>query len=155
MHMHKYEKIWLAFGGLTLIAFLVVVGINAFAQGHHPPSHMTTVEPAKVDQTPPFDKPGLVKVGENKYELNMTSFAFGFAPAETEIPLGAEVTFITTSKDVIHGFSIPGTNINMMVVPGHVNKATTTFKKPGEYLILCNEYCGAGHHMMMAKLTVK
>ncbi|MFD2169907.1 cytochrome c oxidase subunit II [Tumebacillus lipolyticus] len=155
MHLHKFEKIWLAFGGLTLIAFIIILAINAFSHGHHPPSDLNEVAPAMVDQTAPFDKPGLVKVGENKYELNMPAFTFGYAPGEQEIPLGAEVTFRTTSKDVIHGFAIPGTNVNMMVVPGHVNTATTTFNKPGDYMIICNEYCGAGHHMMMAKLIVK
>ncbi|ASS74127.1 cytochrome C oxidase subunit II [Tumebacillus algifaecis] len=155
MHLHKFEKIWLIFGGVTLVAFIIVLAINAFSHGHHPPSDLNRVVPAMVDQTAPFDQPGLVKKGENKYDLNMPSFAFGYAPAEQVIPLGAEVTFRTTSKDVIHGFAIPGTNVNMMVVPGHVNTATTTFTKAGEYMVICNEYCGAGHHMMMAKLVVK
>lgn len=155
MHLHKFEKIWLIFGGITLVAFLITLGVNAFSHGHHPPSDLARVEPAMVDQTAPFDKPGLIKTGDNKYDLNMPAFVFGYAPNEIEIPLGAEITFHTTSKDVIHGFAIPGTNVNMMVVPGHVNSATTTFKKPGDYVILCNEYCGAGHHMMMAKIVVK
>ncbi len=64
------------------------------------------------------------------------------------------MTINVTSKDVIHGFEIPGTNVNMMVEPGYVNSLTTTFDKPGEYTILCNEYCGAGHHMMTARIKV-
>ena len=155
MHLHKYEKIWLGLGGFALIAFLGILGVNAFAMGSHPPSHMAMVDPTKVDQTPPFDKPGLVEIGDNEYDLNMTAFAFGYGPAQIEIPKGAKVHFNVTSKDVAHGFSIPGTNVNMMVLPGHVNSVTHTFDQSGDFLILCNEYCGVAHHMMMANIVVK
>ncbi|MFC4767089.1 cytochrome c oxidase subunit II [Effusibacillus consociatus] len=155
MHIHRYEKIWLMFGGGIIIAFIIALFVNAFAMGMHPPSHMATIDPVKVDQTAPFDKPGLRKIGEKEYEAVMVSFVFGYNPGTLEVPAGSKVTFISTSKDVVHGFQIPETNVNMMVVPGHINKATQTFNKPGEYLILCNEYCGAGHHMMMAKVIVK
>jgi cytochrome c oxidase subunit 2 len=154
MHVHRYEKIWLMFGGGLIVLFLLITGFNAFANGMHPPSHVQTIDPTKVDQTPPFDKPGLKKIGENEYELVMTSFVFGYAPSQVEIPAGATVRFIVTSKDVVHGFQIPGTNVNMMVVPGHVNSMTYTFDKPGKYLILCNEYCGAGHQVMGTTITV-
>ncbi|WP_018131591.1 cytochrome c oxidase subunit II [Effusibacillus pohliae] len=155
MHIHRYEKIWLLVGGVIVVSFIVALFVNAFAMGMHPPSHMQTIDPKQVDATPPFDKPGVHKVGDNEYEAVMTAFVFGFNPPQIEVPAGSKVTFISTSKDVVHGFEIPGTNVNMMVEPGHVNKVTQTFNKPGEYLILCNEYCGAGHHMMMGKVIVK
>ncbi|GEL77555.1 cytochrome c oxidase subunit II [Tenuibacillus multivorans] len=155
MHMHKLEKVWLIIGVITLIAFLTTVGIQAFASGHAPPSDLTKVDPEKVDETPPFNEPGLKKVGENEYELVMVLQSFGFTPNKVEIPHGSTVKFIVTSKDVVHGFEIAGTRVNMMVTPGHVNSMTYTFEEKGEYLILCNEYCGIGHHMMSAELEVK
>jgi cytochrome c oxidase subunit II len=154
MHMHKYEKIWLVFGIGILFTFLVIVGVSAFAEGQQPPSCLTTIDPEKVDQTPPFDKPGLVKTGDNEYQLNIVVHAFAFTPNQIEIPKGAKVTINVTTKDVIHGFQVPGTNINMMVEPGYINTLTHTFNKPGEYTILCNEYCGAGHHMMTGRIKV-
>lgn len=42
----------------------------------------------------------------------------------------------------------------MMVTPGHVNSMTYTFNEKGSYLILCNEYCGTGHHFMSTNLEV-
>jgi len=42
----------------------------------------------------------------------------------------------------------------MMVVPGHINCIEYTFKEAGEYLVVCNEYCGSGHHMMATKIKV-
>lgn len=155
MHVHRYEKWWLLFGGGMLLVFIAVIAVNAFAMGMAPPSHMETIDPAKVDQTPPFDKPGLKKIGDNEYELVMTSFVFAFQPNMVEIPKGAKVHFKVTSKDVVHGFQIAGTNVNVMVVPGHISTVTHTFDTAGTYLILCNEYCGAGHHVMAAQIVVK
>jgi cytochrome c oxidase subunit 2 len=85
----------------------------------------------------------------------MTLQAFGFTPNNIEIPAGAKVTFVLTSKDVVHGFEVAGTNINAMVMPGHIQKITQKFDKPGNYLVLCNEYCGAGHQLMSTTITVK
>ena len=42
-----------------------------------------------------------------------------------------------------------------MAVPGYVTQFTVTFDKPGEYPIVCNEYCGLAHHNMAGKLVVK
>jgi cytochrome c oxidase subunit 2 len=41
-----------------------------------------------------------------------------------------------------------------MVIPGQVATITVEFDEPGEYGILCNEYCGSGHHDMEGKLIV-
>lgn len=155
MHMPRAEKIWLTVGLLTMFAFAVILGVNAFAMGAQPPSNAQVLDPTKVSQTPPFDQPGLKQLGTKNYVANMTSFVFSFAPNRLEVPVGSTVTFNVTSKDVVHGFEIPGTNVNMMVVPGLVNSATHTFTQPGDYLILCNEYCGTGHQLMAAHLIVK
>lgn len=155
MHIHRYEKWWLMLGGGIIIGFIVVLFFNAFAMGMMPPSDLQSVDPQKVDQTPPFDKPGLKKVGDNEYEAIMTAFVFGYSPAVIEVPKGAKVTFRVTSKDVVHGFEIPRTNVNMMLVPGMINTVSQKFSQPGEYLILCNEYCGVAHQVMSAKVIVK
>lgn len=158
MHLHKYEKIWLSFGILILILFLSIVGITAFTQSMHPPSSQHTIDHEKVDTIAPFDNPGLKKIGENEYELVVVLSAFDFNVGTldkvVEIPKGAKVHYIMTTKDVIHGFEVAGTNVNMMVVPGHISHYTTTHDKPGKFTIVCNEYCGAGHHYMSATIEV-
>lgn len=154
MHIHRYERIWLTLGAMILFAFFVILGVYGFIGGFTPPSHMETVDAQTVRTTPPFDKPGLYKVGENEYEAVMLGYSFGFMPNELQVPKGATVHFIVTTPDVVHGMFIPNTNVNMMLIPGHVNRYTHTFDKPGEYLILCHEYCGVGHQAMFATLTV-
>ena len=61
---------------------------------------------------------------------------------------------IATTKDVIHGFEVAGTNVNMMLEPGYISENVYNFNKTGEFLVLCNEYCGVGHHMMTSKIEV-
>jgi cytochrome c oxidase subunit II len=85
----------------------------------------------------------------------MVGMMFTYNPNEIHVPAGKPVTFRLTSVDVTHGFQIVGTNGNTMIVPGYVSQFTTTFDQPGEYLIVCNEYCGTGHHLMSAKLIVE
>jgi cytochrome c oxidase subunit II len=155
MHIHRYEKIWLTFGIGMLMVFLVVLGIGTFAQGMQPPSHHEPIDPSKVAETAPFDKPGLNQIGEKRFEAVMTAFVFGYEPSTIEVPAGSTVKFTVTSKDVVHGFQIPGTNVNAMIVPGQISQMEHKFSKPGEYLILCNEYCGAAHEFMAAKVIVK
>jgi len=156
MHIHRLEKVWLTFGIAMLVVFLAITGVSAFAMGMNPPTnHTHSIDPSQVDNTPPFDKPGLRLVGDNEYQAVITSFIFQFEPSLMEIPAGSTVHFSITSKDVVHGFQIVGTNVNMMATPGEVNQLTYKFDKPGEYLILCNEYCGAGHEVMQARLIVK
>lgn len=154
MHIHKLEKYWLVFGLILLAVFLTVLGVSAFASGNQPASDADLIDPTQVHNTAPFDNPGLHKIGDNEYELVMVAQAFSFTPGNIEIPKGAKVTFLVTSPDVVHGFQLTGTPVNMMVVPGHINSLTYTFKDAGEFLILCNEYCGTGHHMMSTKIKV-
>jgi len=155
MKMHRYEEIWLVLAVGVLVFSMVITGYQTFAQGMGPPSHKETIEPQKVDETAPFDDPGVFQVGENEYEFVMTLQIFSFTPNEIEIPAGSTVHFTMTSKDVVHGFQVADTNINAMVVPGHIQKITQTFNDPGEYLVLCNEYCGTGHQLMSTTITVK
>ncbi|HLR02692.1 MAG TPA: cytochrome c oxidase subunit II [Virgibacillus sp.] len=155
MKMHRSEEIWLILAVIIIVGSMLVTGYQTFAQEMGPPSGKDIIDPEKVDETEPFDEPGVYKIGENEYEVVMVLQAFSFTPNDIEIPKGATVHFTMTSKDVIHGFQVPDTNLNAMVVPGHIQHITQTFDEAGEYLVLCNEYCGTGHQMMSTTITVK
>jgi cytochrome c oxidase subunit 2 len=60
-----------------------------------------------------------------------------------------------SSADVTHGMQIIGTNVNLMAVPGAVNFARVKFDEAGDYLVVCNEYCGAQHHNMAGHIHVR
>jgi cytochrome c oxidase subunit 2 len=155
VEIHKLEKIWIIIGIAALSLFIVVLGVNAFVMGNMPPSHQGIVDPKTLQTTPPWDKPGVYQIGPNEYEVIMISYIFGYTPAEVRVPAGSKVNFRVTARDVIHGIVIPGTNVNIKLIPGHESRTTQTFNEPGDYLIICNAYCGAGHHLMQAKVLVE
>jgi cytochrome c oxidase subunit II len=154
MNIHRYERWWMTFGISMLIVFLALIGFAAFADNINPPSGMQQIDPTKVSQTPPFDKPGLHRLPDGSYEAYYVAQVFRFNPATLTIPIGSKVTFYVTSADVVHGFFVPGTDLNMMAIPGWVNQETHVFRKPGEYLVICHEYCGIDHQNMFAKIDV-
>jgi cytochrome c oxidase subunit 2 len=58
------------------------------------------------------------------------------------------------SMDWQHGFSLQPVNINLQIHPGYDMVVTMTPDTAGEFSIVCNEYCGIGHHTMIGKLYV-
>ncbi len=58
------------------------------------------------------------------------------------------------SVDWQHGFSLQPVNINLQIHPGYDMVVTVTPDRSGEYTIVCNEFCGIGHHMMTGKIFV-
>lgn len=158
MNMHKYEKIWMVFGSGSLLVFLIVVGISAFYMGNQPPSCAVTLDPENVREHTLFSEPGLKQIGDNEYQLTIVASAFDYDVGNPEkviqIPKGATVHVSSTTTDVIHGFEIAGTNVNMMLEPGYISTYTNTFKNAGTYTLVCNEYCGVGHHLMAATIEV-
>jgi cytochrome c oxidase subunit II len=155
VHVHPQERLWLTVGLAMLVLFAAVITTSAVVDGFVPPSRIQSIDPTKVAQTPPFDHPGLRKIADGAYEAYYVARIFSFSPAEIRVPVGSRVTFYVTSTDVEHGFSIPETGVNTMVTPGWVSSVSHTFRQRGTFLLVCNEYCGAGHHMMAAKVTVE
>jgi cytochrome c oxidase subunit II len=56
--------------------------------------------------------------------------------------------------DYMHGFSLQPANINLQVIPGYDMVVNVTPNQDGAFSILCNEFCGIGHHKMVTKLYV-
>lgn len=155
MRVHRYETAFLWVGALMLVMFLGALAYTSVAMGIHLPGRDARIVPEEVRGEPPFDRPGLRQVGENRYELVIIASAWTFQPSEVRIPRGAEVTIVTTSTDVIHGIHIEGTRVNMMVIPGQVARNTFTFRDAGEHLLVCHEYCGFSHHTMFGRVIVE
>ena len=58
------------------------------------------------------------------------------------------------SMDWLHGFSLQPVNINLQIHPDYDMVVTMTPDQSGEFSIVCNEYCGIGHHTMLGKIYV-
>ena len=59
-----------------------------------------------------------------------------------------------SSMDWQHGFSLQPTNINIQVHPNYDLVLTMTPDEAGTYGIVCNEFCGIGHHQMLGRIYV-
>ena len=137
----------------VIITSLLLMGLFVFsilyAQGKYK---------SDVPECLPYDKaytePKVVKLADSTYQVFAVAAMWQFQPAEIYIPVGSEVDFFLTSKDVVHGFNIAPKNVNMMAVYGAINKTTVKFDKPGVYDIVCHEYCGVGHQNMRAQVIV-
>jgi cytochrome c oxidase subunit 2 len=155
MHVHAYEKLWLAASILLILLLIGSVTYGAVGPGV---AMVTDSEPPidaqGLDEDERFSEPRVEQVGENEYAAYVVARQFGFQPDPIVVPANSTVTFYVTSADVIHGFEVVGTNANTMVIPGEVSELTVEVEEPQEYGLLCNEYCGAGHHVMEGKVNV-
>lgn len=154
MKIHQYEKLWLVGSFVLIVLFIATITYGATALGITMVGEGETVDPNALDDHPDFGDPGVEQVGENEYEAYIIAHTFFFEPDPIVVPAGSTVTFHITSSDVIHGFDLVGTNVNTMVIPGEVATIQVEFDEPGEYGVVCNEYCGGGHHYMEAILEV-
>jgi cytochrome c oxidase subunit 2 len=162
--LYLYELVWILPSVAIPVGMLVAIVLSAFAIGIDVPGEAGRVDPNRLSETTPFNQPGLRQLGPNRYELVIVGQVWRFVAAspddlsrrvEVRIPRGAEVTFVATSKDVIHGLHVEKTPVNLMLIPGQVSRATARFDEPGEYLFVCHEYCGTGHHIMYGLIRVE
>jgi len=60
-----------------------------------------------------------------------------------------------SSTDLQHGFSLLPMNMNFQVLPGYDHVLTITPTQAGDYRVICNEFCGIGHHLMTGQILVE
>ena len=158
MEIHAYEKLWLGVALLLIVGFVATVTYGAVGAGVAMiDDDGGTVDPKSVDDHPKFGNPGVYQSGPNTYDVYVVARQFAYQPGTTDpivVPANSTITFHVTSADVIHGFEVVGTNANTMAIPGQVSEFTVEVDSPDNYGILCNEYCGSGHHVMEGKLKV-
>jgi cytochrome c oxidase subunit 2 len=150
-----YELAWILPSIAIPVGMLVALAVTAFGAGVHLPSEAGRVDPLRVTETAPFDTLGVKQIAPGQYEVRMLAQIWAFSPAEIRVPAGSTVHFWVTSKDVVHGLFIPRANVNVMVLPGQIAHVEAHFDRPGEYPMLCHEYCGIAHHTMAGKVVVE
>jgi cytochrome c oxidase subunit 2 len=72
-----------------------------------------------------------------------------------ELEKGQSYRLHLSSMDWNHGFSLQPVNINLQIIPGYEMVLTVTPDTAGEFTVVCNEFCGIGHHLMLGKIYVK
>lgn len=144
--MDKYELRIMQWTGILLSIFLfaVIYGMKAKAADL----------PECIPYGEAYTQPRIVQLDDSTFQVFIVAQMWSFEPSEIYLPVGAEVDFYLSTKDVVHGFNIAEKGINMMAVYGGINKTTAKFDEPGVYQMICHEYCGSGHQHMMGEVIV-
>jgi cytochrome c oxidase subunit 2 len=148
------EDRWLTVVLSMLGVMMAIIVVTGAAHALHPPSNVETIDPTTLHLGGEFAESNLGTAVEpdGSVTVRMIAQQYSFVPNCTQVPIDTPVKFRITSTDVIHGFLLPGTNVNTMVVPGYVAEVRTTFNRPGVYNMPCDEFCGYGHHGMWARV---
>lgn len=81
---------------------------------------------------------------------------FSFTPNTIRLQYGGLYDLIFFSPDVFHGGSmIMEGSLNTVIMPDMTVKILLRPTRFGQIPIACTEYCGAGHHLMKARIIVE
>ncbi|HJZ10789.1 MAG TPA: c-type cytochrome [Acidobacteriota bacterium] len=144
--MSRLEKILISTTLALMLLFASLVLYAGIGRGIHlPTSHKHLA---------PFSEGKVITKENNQFEIYYVAKMWAFDPLEVILPEKADVDVYLSAADVMHGFEVVGTNLNLMAIPGTVNVAHQRFDKKGEYLVVCHEYCGLNHQNMFSKIRV-
>jgi cytochrome c oxidase subunit 2 len=152
----RVENRWVAIMLAMLAVMMAVIVVTGITHSLHPPSNVETIDPTTLHLSGEFAESNLGTAAEpdGSVTVRLVAEQYAFVPDCSRVPVDTPVKFRITSADVVHGFLLPATNVNTMVVPGFVAEVRTSFSRPGVYSMPCNEFCGSGHHGMWAKVKV-
>jgi cytochrome c oxidase subunit II len=141
LKVHGPAPIWLEVGicGFLLTLFLVWwwIGFRQYIAIETPPA-------GALD----------VYVTAKQWMWKFTYPKGGSSIAVLTVPQGKAVRLIMTSQDVIHSLSVPSFRLKQDVLPGRYTLAWFESDMPGNYQILCAEYCGLSHSRMWGNVIV-
>ncbi len=140
----------------VVAAVVAVITLSAAFLALSPPNHVQAVDAARLALEGEFVQSNLGSElrRDGSVVLRVVAAQYRFVPGCWLVPAGAPVTLRATSRDVLHGLIITGTNVNTELVPGFVAEVSARFDEPGDYYVPCHEFCGLGHQAMWARLRV-
>lgn len=86
-------------------------------------------------------------------DVYLQASQFQFRPI-LQLERGETYRLLVSSLDVQHGLSVQPVNMSFQVLPGYLYVIRITPDEAGEFPIVCNEYCGLGHHVMTGLIIV-
>ncbi len=161
--LDPYEKTWVWAAGVFCVLITIAMPFWHYTGDQNPSQEYYKISPEKFDAaTERFIT--AYKVGEEqgipvvvpppKSDIFIRAHQFGWEPI-LKLKVGQSYKLHLGSMDMNHGFSLQPINMNFQVVPGWDNILNITPTTTGVFHIVCNEYCGLGHHTMIGKLYVE
>jgi cytochrome c oxidase subunit 2 len=159
----KQEKRWITISFIWCMILFAMMPLWHIKGGQNPTGIRSKVVPSDfVARTARFIEE--YKVGEDSgypvvappagSDIYLTGRMWSWTPV-LKLKKDTEYILHLSSADVNHGFSLFPININIQVVPGYDYALRVTPNASGEFKIICNEFCGIGHHTMVGKIIVE
>lgn len=159
------ERLWVGLvviWGLAMFAMIVFIWPAIGARDNDIQAYR--VDPAtfhdKVEAFTAANKVGEIQgvpvvappVGGDAY---LEAATFAWRPF-LQLQRGKPYRLLLSSRDLQHGFSLVfgPRSLNYQVLPGYITVVQITPERSGEFPVVCNEYCGLGHHLMLGRVIV-
>lgn len=159
----KQEKIWVSIAFVWCLILFAMMPLWHLRGGQNPSGIRSKVDPqefvARVDRF--VDE---YRVGESNgvpvvapppgSDIYLLGRMWRWYPV-LRLQEGVQYTLHLSSADINHGFSLYPVNLNFQIVPGYDYALKIVPNKSGDFRVICNEFCGVGHHMMVGKVVVE
>jgi len=167
---HKSEKVWVAIAFAWCMVLFAMMPLWHLRGGQNPSGIRARVEPANFQtRVNEFiaEYPAIGPDGEPIVEngipmvapppgshIYMQGRMWVWEPV-LRLEKNAQYTLHLSSLDVNHGFNLYPFNVNFQVVPGYDYGLRVTPTEAGDFRVVCNEFCGIGHHLMVGRVIVE
>ena len=159
---HRTEKVWVAIAFGWCMVLFAMMPLWHLRGGQNPSGIRYRTDPkAYFARAQQFIN--AYKVGEDHgipvveppagSDVYLVAMSWRWMPV-LRLRQGVEYTLHLSSLDVNHGFSLFPVNANFQVVPGYDYGLRVMPTEAGDFRIMCNEFCGIGHHTMVGRVIV-
>jgi cytochrome c oxidase subunit 2 len=156
------ERLWVGLALVWCIVMFIAMPYWHFYGKQNPTGEAYKVEPMQfMQRTMQFAEAN--KVGEEAGipiaevppggDAYLLAKMWDFYPV-LQLRKGQTYRLHISSLDLQHGFSLQPLNMNFQVLPGYDHVLTITPTSSGVFPIICNEFCGIGHHAMTGRIVV-
>jgi cytochrome c oxidase subunit 2 len=152
----RIERRWAALAACILLLLVVMATYSGVHQAIMPQSQVQTADPRTLHISGEFIESnlGAELQPDGSVLVRAIGQQYSFTPQCIVVPADTPITIRATSADVVHGFLIENSNVNVMLVPGYISTIATRFVTPSEHAMPCHEFCGMGHEGMWGRIRV-
>jgi cytochrome c oxidase subunit 2 len=159
---HKSEKMWVAIAFGWCLVLFAMMPLWHLKGAQNPAGIRARVDPSAYARRA-NEFIATYKIGEDRghpivepppgSDIYLIGRMWAWEPI-LKLHKGVQYTLHLSSLDVNHGFGLNPVNLNFQVVPGYDYGLRVTPTEAGDFRILCNEFCGIGHHLMVGRVIV-
>ena len=95
-----------------------------------------------------------IAIAQSERTIKVVAKKFEFTPNVIQLKLNQPVGLEFTTADVFMGVNIPDLDARLDIVPGMAQTLRLTPGKVGEFVFVCDVFCGDGHEKMEGKIIV-